>query len=302
MSVTKEFAVKVDTELSEIYNKVWSINANIDIDIEHLKWYEKQNGTYDGAIVRIKAKIAKARESLIPLVAHRTELNAIYKSDPWNRAYLVVSSAGHVHKDFDCSTCFPSTRYAWLVEYSNDEEITIVEAAGELACTVCYPSAPAEVLNRPSRIVTADRIAKEKARAERQAKSDAKRAKEKANAPTASGEALVISYEDTKVVSWNPRIVEPCITKEYIATERTAVSEWFRYAQQAKGYTESLKNPLDYYGAPKLEKTIEYEKKSLEKALRITATIAEALAGKHGISIEEQVEILTKKLAKRKDY
>jgi hypothetical protein len=92
---------------------------------------------------------------------------------------LVINSNGHVHSSMDCNTCFDTTRYNWLVQYSNDDEKTIVEDAGQDACTICYPSAPAEVLNRPSRIVTADKVAKAKAKAERDAKREAKLPKKK---------------------------------------------------------------------------------------------------------------------------
>lgn len=302
MSVTKEFAVKVDTELSEIYDKVWSINANIDIDIETLKWYEKQNGTYDGAIVRIKAKIAKAHESLIPLVARRTELNATYKSDPWNRAYLVVSSAGHVHKDFDCSTCFPSTRYAWLVEYSNDEEITIVEAAGELACTVCYPSAPAEVLNRPSVIVTKDLEAKAVARAERESKRVAKEAKRKAAAPTADGSELKIGWEVTEIRNWHTKIKETFIRYERFATERSAVSGYFNNLSVIAHRNESVAKGTYYDGKPYTESDFANCHADINKATYFNGIIASALALKHGLTVNEQVATLAKKYAKRKDY
>jgi hypothetical protein len=66
----------------------------------------------------------------------------------WTRAYLVQNTGGHVHRWMSCSTCFPTTQYAWLVTYSGRDEDEIVRAAGELACTICYPSAPADVLNR----------------------------------------------------------------------------------------------------------------------------------------------------------
>lgn len=269
MSVTKEFAVAIDTELSEIYEKVWKINNSIDLDRTSLKWYTKQNGTYDGAAVRIKAKIAEAYESLLPLVARRTELNRIHSVDLWSRAYLVVSSDGHVHSSMQCSTCYPQTYFRWLVQYSNDAESTIVEDAGELACTVCYPSAPAETLNRPTRIVIKEKVAKEKARVERQVKSDAKKAKARVDAPTVSGEPLRIP---------NGRTYNGYDQFDEFKTERSATSEWLR----------NQYNINHGWGTPDYDKTV-------------NTAIAQALAGKHGVSIEEQVATLEAKLAKRRD-
>lgn len=88
----------------------------------------------------------------------------------WTRAYLVTNSNGHVHSSMRCSTCFVTTRYQWMVSYSGSTEAEIVEAAGERACTVCYPSAPAEALARPTQMFTEDEEAKAKAREEREAK------------------------------------------------------------------------------------------------------------------------------------
>lgn len=61
----------------------------------------------------------------------------------WSRAYLVTD--GHVHSSMHCSSCnrgeFP-TRFSWMIDYSGKSMAEIVEAAGERACTICYPDAP----------------------------------------------------------------------------------------------------------------------------------------------------------------
>jgi hypothetical protein len=41
-----------------------------------------------------------------------------------------------------CSTCHPTTRFAWLTELSGKNEDEIIDYAGYKACTVCYPKAP----------------------------------------------------------------------------------------------------------------------------------------------------------------
>lgn len=61
----------------------------------------------------------------------------------WRRAYKVTD--GHVHKTRRCSTCnngAERTKFAWMTQYSAMSEEEIVRAAGQDACTVCYPSAP----------------------------------------------------------------------------------------------------------------------------------------------------------------
>ena len=167
-----------------------------------------------------------------------------------------------------------------MVQYSNDDENTIVEDAGQDACTVCYPSAPAEVLNRPSRIVTADKIAKAQAKAEREAKKAERIAKEKANAPTASGQPL--TYKEGK---W---------TRE-IKTERSAITEW--YSQYADSQREIV---TEYYdGTPHTEESIQHQKDRRAFAGEIAQLICFNLAQKHDITYEEQEAILIKKYAKR---
>lgn len=78
-----------------------------------------------------------------------------------------------------CSTCFPTTQFGWVTEFSGKDEAEIVAAAGEGACTVCYPSAP--VLPGTRTIWHADDVAAQAARAERQVKAEAAAAKKAAN-------------------------------------------------------------------------------------------------------------------------
>jgi hypothetical protein len=69
----------------------------------------------------------------------------------WERAHLVTD--GHVHSSQGCSTCnngeFP-TRFHWLIDYSGKSQEEVIEAAGERACSICYPDAP---VNRGQRVV-----------------------------------------------------------------------------------------------------------------------------------------------------
>ena len=268
MSVTKEFAVKIDTELSSWYHKRWDVSSKLDVAEDSIRFYEKHYPNLVEEIQKYKDKVAKLNQEYAKIQAEIKKLDAIYDQDPWTRAFLVINSNGHVHSSMDCNTCFPTTRYNWLVQYSNDDEKTIVEDAGQDACTVCYPSAPAEVLNRPSRIVTADKIAKAQAKAERDAKREARIAKEKANAPTASGEPLKIIrsiYKDGK------------ISYEWIKTERSAVTYWLNETAWSKH-------------SPRQDYTVD--------ALRL---IVQNLAEKNGVSFDQQLKILENKLKKRRD-
>jgi len=278
--VTKEFAVEIDTQLSELHNQRWSIVEKIASAEDTLEFYQKHYPTRIGEIAKYEGKIYIFKADLRKVNGQIRDLDAIYDQDPWTRAFLVLASNGHVHSSLDCSTCFPTTRYQWLIQYSNDDEATIVDDAGQDACTICYPSAPAETLNRPSRIVTADKIAKAEAKAEREAKKAARIAKEKANAPTKSGEFLY--YKEGK---W---------TRE-IRTERSAITEW--YSQYADSQREIV---TEYYdGKPHTEESIQHQKDRRAFAGEIAQLICFNLAEKHGITYEEQEAILIKKYEKR---
>jgi hypothetical protein len=280
MSVTKEFAVKIDTELSSWYNKRWDLISKLESAEDSVKFYEKHYPTSLEKIQESLEKVAKIKSEIVKVNIEIKKLNAIYDQDPWTRAFLVLASNGHVHSSMDCSTCFSTTRYNWLIQYSNDDENTIVEDAGQDACTICYPSAPAEVLNRPSRIVTADKIAKAQAKAERDAKREAKLAKQKADAPTKSGESLY--FKDGKYT-------------EEIRTERTAVSEWNNL--QYRINSEIVTHYFD--GKPHTEESIQHQKDLILKAQDKADIICQSLAEKYGVSFDQQLKILENKYKKR---
>jgi len=280
MSVTKEFAVKIDTELSDLYNKIWVINSDIRTYRDYIKTTKVSRWTTDDEKAQRIAGYNNKIDALIferaPLDARVSDLNDIYNQDPWTRAFLVINANGHIHSSMDCNTCFSTTRYTWLIQYSNDNEADIVSDAGKDACTVCYPSAPAEVLNRPSRVVTADKIAKAQAKAERDAKREAKIAKAKASAPTASGESLYIN---------NGRY------NQEIKTERTAIYEFnlaYSYANQ-----EIITHYYD--GKPHTQESINEQMARRDHNNLICEIIAQSLAEKHGVSFDSMWNKLIKK-------
>lgn len=212
---------------------------------------------------------AAIRATLAQCYTELAELSEVYREFRWNRAFLVKAHNGHVHKSRDCSTCFDTTEFAWLTDYSGADEAEIVEAAGETACTVCYPSAPAEVLNRPTTIVTADKAAKEAAKAEREAKRIEREAKRLAKAATKSGEPLIVPDD------WDANRVD------YIETEYTARREW-----------NSAEDNKAWIAERQPERAARY-------AIR-QQLIEESLAEKHGLPVEEMRAQLQAKYAKRK--
>lgn len=116
----------------------------------------------------LQPRIEQARRTIAECEEAMRPLNAEYdRRGGWTRAWLVLNTGGHVHRTMDCRTCFPSTQFAWLTHLSGHDETEIVELAGKAACTECYPSAPIDVRNRPSRIKTPEQLARDVEKAER---------------------------------------------------------------------------------------------------------------------------------------
>lgn len=106
----------------------------------------------------------------------------------WPRAYLAITNGkGHVHRTDNCSTCHRGaqrTRLHWMTEYSGKTQKKIIEAAGERACTVCYPDAPVADRNRPTVMFSPDEIEAAKAREQREVKRTEAAARKAAKAIT----------------------------------------------------------------------------------------------------------------------
>lgn len=161
----------------------------------------------------------------------------------WTRAFLVVGSNGHVHSSMHCSTCFATgydgagnwregTKYHWVTELSGHDEAEVVEAAGERACTVCFPSAPIEVLKRPTRLFTPDEVEAQRAREERQAAAAKRKADKIAKALTNDGSEFKIEWVEVSggwdrdpVTRQDTHVVRPRPRSERFKTEQAA-TQW----------------------------------------------------------------------------
>jgi hypothetical protein len=182
---------EIDKELSAIDWEIYTIERDIATqekyrdntvktiaDIESGKRYGRV-ADQEKTIARINATIESLENDLAEAEAKAEPFNAEWiKRGGWTRAFIVKNSNGHIHKSQMCSTCFPTTQFGWLYEVSGDSEESIVAKAGEMACTVCYPSAPVDILKRKSQFEEPDkkaaRIARELRKAEIAAKRDAK--------------------------------------------------------------------------------------------------------------------------------
>jgi hypothetical protein len=172
--------VEVDAFLAEN----WTAQAKAEASIAGWQKYVNPRGREARAyeVERGEQAIAELRETLAGLREAAAPYQARYALDQWNRYFLVTNGNGHVHRGTDCTTCYATTQYAWLVELADCDEAAMVADCGEKACTVCFPDAPSEyarlkaagLLTRTERLTADEAAAKQ---AEKQAKADAKAAK-----------------------------------------------------------------------------------------------------------------------------
>ena len=142
--------------------------------------------------------ISRYNSALAVVNRHEADLavqEAIYAKHRWTRAFLVLPDVGmgHVHKSRGCSTTYPTTRWAWLPEYSGSDEARIVSDAGERACTICYPSAPVGTLDKPTKIYSKGELSAIDARKQREEERAKKLAETISKAATKNGDELVIT-------------------------------------------------------------------------------------------------------------
>jgi hypothetical protein len=181
---------QVDVALAEIYDAEWDLRLEMNRLGQHIDRYAQGIDKYAAGDFRFSGY---TKTTLDEMVSRLTEMHdkqdalraamvpfqdEFVRRGGWTRAWLVDNTGGHVHRSMDCTTCFETTRFGWLPQVSGLDEDEIVAQAGESACTVCYPSAPAEVLNNPSALELPkrreERLAREAEAAERAAAKAAK--------------------------------------------------------------------------------------------------------------------------------
>jgi hypothetical protein len=170
--------VEVDTELSRIWGKLFTARQAVKDIKKRMKavyTYGAKKGLpmYDQA--DLAERLAKAEALIEEFEAEAAPFEAEYSLRPWKRYFLVTNANGHVHRGMNCSTCFPTTEYAWLIDLADCDEAAMVNDYGEKACTVCFPDAPTfPAFAGPGRL---DREAQAAKDAEKAAKAAAKNAK-----------------------------------------------------------------------------------------------------------------------------
>lgn len=176
-----------------------------DIDSRMVEVNDRLNAAVKKVEQAKKRKVNVPESTLQTIAEERSNLRKIEEEyerrGGWSRAFLVTNVGGHVHRNMHCSTTYPTTQFALMTEYSGKSEKDIVDAAGESACTVCYPDAPVSSLRKKRTMLTVDekKDAEYKERKRREKEELEKKRSEKAvkakaqELTTSTGEPVVIS-------------------------------------------------------------------------------------------------------------
>lgn len=129
--------------------------------------------------------LADAEEATAEAKATYNEAEGEYAG--WSRFFLVTG--GHIHATMNCTTCYDTTEFNWLPTLSGLTEADAVAVYGSVLCTVCYPSAPVDMVGGKSDGLTLAERAEAQA-----AKDEAKAAKAAAKAAKSLNEPVRVSH------------------------------------------------------------------------------------------------------------
>ena len=174
---------RVDTEIVRLSSKIHRAKQTISqmqTAIAQANDYRARNRISDdqlqARLAPLEAELDKVESQSEVLQQELAPYGAEFQArGGWPRGWYVPG--GHIHRGDHCPSLRPTTQIGLVVELSGKTEDEIVEAAGETACTVCYPNAPVDVLKRAPTVALPDRVEADRARAEKAAAADAKAAK-----------------------------------------------------------------------------------------------------------------------------
>lgn len=174
--LTTQTPVEIDRFLSENYQEQVKLQFRIASDARHLERVKNSKWGTPREIEATAATLESNRQALRALIAATAPYQLEFsRRGGWHRYFLVTNANGHVHREMNCTTCFRTTQYSWLVDLADCVEDDMIEEWGERACTVCFPTAPVNPnYNRPARIDREAREARATEAAARQAAKDAK--------------------------------------------------------------------------------------------------------------------------------
>lgn len=259
--LTTATPVEIDTEIARIEAEMSSKRYLRDAAEKVLD--RAARDTYYATLpsyAQAKCSLALAEIALTRYALELTPYLVEYtRRGGWTRYFLVNSSNGHVHSDANPYRCSrtPSTEHGWLVSESGKTPQEVVELAGERACTVCFPWAPADTLSRSSAYTPPCEAEKVARRAERALRAALRNAKAITNP---DGTPLRIDTEGYAEILGTIR-----------AAELRAVDITFWATVYTRALTEKEENAIEQILAALAAKrgtTVEEERTEMQRKLR----------------------------------
>jgi hypothetical protein len=159
----------IEGQLQSVRGQIYRYKHGYDND-RNAKPYVPNEYTLKYAIPEAEREAAEIEAKCAP---YRAEWD---KRHGWQRWLRVTNGNGHVHVNMNCTTCFVDTRWGLVPDLSGLNAKEMVEAVGEMACTVCFPWAPAtkgwaRTVAEREDIKRANQLAKSRKTAEKEAKA-----------------------------------------------------------------------------------------------------------------------------------
>ena len=135
---------EIDAVLSDIWTRYYAVDNQAD-DLRTIARRLKNNGDRFGHLEDLLPRIAKIEDRAAQILCEATPFEAEYeRRGRWTRYFLVDDRNGHIHDGRGCSTCRPTTRYRWLIEFADKpaSELYAADAFADKVCSTCYPDAP----------------------------------------------------------------------------------------------------------------------------------------------------------------
>lgn len=262
-------ATEIRTIAQATDKALFELDFNLGTAMNRHAMYVKMN-----ARSTTKPYTKNIEEITVEIEAIQQEINKfdnVFKAlGGWER-YIIVPN-GHIH-NYGCSTLFATTRIVEAYMHSAESVESLIEKAGDRACTVCFPDAP---VNKPSTIA---QFVKE--REEREAEAAQRAAKKEAATKAAIVDAT------GHVVFKSRRAAENALSQElgslvYFASYYAVLRDW-------DGTEVPNRESAEEYYADRMERLI--------NPARREARATMALLELNGVPAEEVQAIAAKKFA-----
>jgi hypothetical protein len=133
---------EIDGALADLLEKLGGARYRLDGAKRALERFERRTavaGWDRTEALRYAHDLETATAELERIAAEIAPLDAEFaRRGGWTRYFHVIG--GHVHRERSCSTCRPTTAFAWIPRLSGSTQSTMVEEFGDHACAVCFPA------------------------------------------------------------------------------------------------------------------------------------------------------------------